>query len=47
MIKYVAYNVCGKDKKGEFNIFRRYNEFYELRKLLVQNWPGMLIPPIP
>ncbi len=35
------------DRNGGFNVKRRYNDFNELRKKLVENWPGFFIPPIP
>lgn len=45
--KYTVYDVTGSDKNGSFSCKRRYNEFFELRKKLVENWPGYFIPPIP
>lgn len=44
---YIIYDLSGSDKNGSFNVKRRYNEFFELRKKLVENWPGYFIPPIP
>lgn len=44
---YTVYDVAGSDRNGSFNVKRRYNEFNELRKKLVENWPGYFIPPIP
>ena len=44
---YYAYNLKGSDKNGNFDCFRRYNEFYTLRSILLQQWPGCFIPPIP
>jgi PX domain len=44
---YTVYEVSGSDKNGNFSVKRRYNEFNELRKKLVENWPGYFIPPIP
>ena len=44
---YTVYDVTGSDRNGSFNVKRRYNEFNELRKKLVENWPGFFIPPIP
>lgn len=38
----------GKDCSGvPFQGNRRYNEFYQLRELLRQSWPGIYIPNIP
>lgn len=44
---YTAYDVIGSDKNGSFSVKRRYNEFFELKKKLTENWPGYFIPPIP
>lgn len=44
---YTVYDVIGKDRNGSFSVKRRYNEFFELRSKLCQNWPGYFIPPIP
>jgi hypothetical protein len=42
-----VYNIKGNDKLGEYDILRRYNEFFALREVLLQRWPGIYIPPIP
>lgn len=26
---------------------RRFNEFHEMRKIMVKNWPGVFVPSIP
>lgn len=44
---FTVYDVSGSDRNGSFNVKRRYNEFNELRRKLVENWPGYFIPPIP
>lgn len=44
---YTIYDVSGSDRNGAFTAKRRYNEFNELRRKLVENWPGYFIPPIP
>ena len=44
---FYMYDVEGQDKKGNFSIKRRYNDFHELRAKLVENWPGIFIPPLP
>lgn len=44
---YTVYDVNGRDRNGTFSVKRRYSEFNELRKKLVENWPGYFIPPIP
>ncbi|CAD8146874.1 unnamed protein product [Paramecium pentaurelia] len=45
--KFTVYLIKGSDNQGSFEIYRRYNDFYELRELLVKKWPGCYIPPIP
>lgn len=45
--KHTEYKVKGADSQGEFDISRRYKEFYNLRALLSKNWPGFYIPSIP
>lgn len=45
--KHTVYNIKGEDKLGSFDVYRRYNDFYELRELLVRKWPGCFIPSIP
>ena len=45
---YCKYNIIGKFNDGkEFSLSRRYSEFLLYRKLMVKNWPGLLIHPIP
>ena len=44
---YIIYTVLGIDRLGSFEIERRYNDFYILRELFVDRWPGCYIPPIP
>ena len=45
--KYVVYNIKGFDKDGEFEVLRRYSNFYVLRNVLLKRWPGCFIPPLP
>lgn len=45
--KYVIYTIKGYDKNGEFNVKRRYSDFFELRKKMIENWPGIFVPSIP
>jgi hypothetical protein len=47
MNSYFVYDISGQDKFGEFKAKRRYGEFYELRAKLVENWPGIFVPPLP
>lgn len=44
---FFVYDVEGQDKQGSFTSKRRYNDFHELRAKLVENWPGIFIPPLP
>ena len=44
---YIVYDIEGKDHLGPFNAQRRYNNFFELRNALYQNWPGVYIPNVP
>lgn len=44
---YIIYDVEGSDKNGTFCVKRRYRDFYELRARLAENWPGLLVPPLP
>lgn len=45
--KHQIFNVKGEDKFGSFEMFRNYNDFLEIRKVLVQRWPGCYVPPLP
>ena len=44
---YIIYDIEGADKHGNFQVKRRFKDFFELRTRLVENWPGVLIPPLP
>jgi hypothetical protein len=43
----IKYSVVGQDSEGRFESQRRFNEFYTLRKVLKERWPGCYIPCIP
>lgn len=45
--KHTIYNVKGMDRIGQFDTYRRYNDFLALREYLLTKWPGCYIPPIP
>jgi sorting nexin-1/2 len=47
LFNYVKYKLDGFIDNREFSVERRYKEFIAYRKLLVKNWPGLIIPPIP
>ena len=44
---HVVYTVFGRDRQGKFEIYRRYSDFFTLRELFADRWPGLYIPPIP
>lgn len=44
---YVTYEVIGYDMKSEFQVRKRYSDFYVLRNTLRERWPGYYIPAIP
>lgn len=44
---HIKYTVSGVDGDGPFEESRRFREFYALRNVLVQRWPGIYIPAIP
>jgi hypothetical protein len=33
--KHTIYNVKGMDNQGQFDVYRRFNEFYALREYMV------------
>lgn len=45
--KKIYYTIVGSDKSGNFQVVRRYKEFFTLRSILVDAWPGFYIPKIP
>lgn len=44
---HIRYKVSGVDSDGPFEEARRYKEFFALRNVLSQRWPGIYIPAIP
>lgn len=42
-----GYKIQGVDKDGEFDIVRRFREFYALRNTLRKRWAGFYIPGVP
>ena len=44
---HIVYVVRGRDSNGEFEVKRRFNEFYLLQDCLVKRWPGILLPQVP
>lgn len=44
---HIKYTIVGEDSDGAFEVVRRYREFFSLRNILVQRWPGVYIPAIP
>lgn len=47
LFSHVKYTLEGYLDNREFSVERRYKEFLAFRKLLIKNWPGLFIPPIP
>mmetsp|Transcript_55312 Transcript_55312/g.76071 ORF Transcript_55312/g.76071 Transcript_55312/m.76071 type:complete len:101 (+) Transcript_55312:344-646(+) len=45
--KHHKYAIKGRDSNGEIEIQRRYSEFAKFREILVRNFIGLYIPPIP
>ncbi|CAD8057735.1 unnamed protein product [Paramecium sonneborni] len=45
--KFTQYMIKGTDNLGSFQVYRRYNDFFDLRANLIKKWPGCYIPPIP
>jgi sorting nexin-1/2 len=45
--RYVVYKITGADRDGDFSGNRRYNEFHLLRQVIISNWPGIYVPPVP
>jgi hypothetical protein len=44
---FYTYLISGSDDVGNFEIRRRYNDFFYYREALVKKWPGIYVPPIP
>ena len=44
---YITYEVIGYDMKGNFQVRKRYSDFFMLRDSLRERWPGYYIPAIP
>ena len=44
---FVSYEITGYDMKGDFQMRKRYSDFYMLRQALRERWPGYYIPAIP
>ena len=44
---HVVYDVVGVDAKGQFDIKRRYNDFFCLHEQLSKRWPGIIVPELP
>jgi sorting nexin-1/2 len=45
--KHHLYRVKGSDHLGEFDVYRRYKQFYILRNVLHSRFMGLYVPPIP
>jgi sorting nexin-1/2 len=44
---HVSYKIQGCDKSGDFDIVRRFREFFALRNTLRKRWTGFYVPGIP
>jgi hypothetical protein len=42
-----VYRVVGRDHHGTFEVFRRFKEFYLIRKVLYSRFLGLYVPPVP
>ena len=45
--KHQIYSLKGQDKIGNYEIFRNFKDFLEIRKILLKRWPGCYVPPLP
>lgn len=41
------YPINGQDSLGAIECFRRFSQFVDFHKVLVERFPGLYIPPIP
>jgi len=41
---HITYDTRGRDRAGEFEVKRRYNDFYTLWEILTKRFPGIPIP---
>jgi sorting nexin-1/2/sorting nexin-4 len=46
-MKYTVYHICGEDRKGTIDVYRRFNEFYKMRVAITKRFPGCFVPSIP
>ena len=44
---HIKYTITGEDGDGDFEEVRRFREFFALRKILSERWPGIYIPQLP
>jgi hypothetical protein len=44
---HTEYKIKGSNSDGDFDANRRFKEFYTLRNVLTNNWPGFFIPAMP
>jgi sorting nexin-1/2 len=44
---HIVYTCKGVDEQGSWEGDRRFNEFFKLRAMLEQRWPGIPIPELP
>lgn len=44
---YTIFTVVGSDAEGEFEVYRRFSDFYVFREALICRFPGCYVPPLP
>ena len=44
---HITYDTRGKDRQGNWEAKRRYNDFFELHEMLTKRFPGIPIPIVP
>ena len=45
--KHVEYQIKGQDSIGAIDVSRRFSQFYLLRSILFERYPGIYVPPLP
>ena len=44
---HITYAVAGEDKEGNFEVQRRFNDFFELHASIFRRWPGVFVCNVP
>jgi hypothetical protein len=45
--KHARYTIKGRDETSEFEVSRRFKDFFALHAIFEQKWPGCYVPSIP